>query len=335
MSGSGSDNLSGGASRLIDYGRQALTVEADALRRVADRLDERFARAVNVIQGCSGKVVVTGLGKSGHVGTKIASTLSSTGTSSLFLHPAEALHGDFGIIQPGDCLLAIAFGGETAEVLKVVEFARRSAIPVIAITGKSDSSLARLADHVLDGSIEREACPLNLAPTTSTTVALAIGDALAVTLMRARGFTSQDFARLHPEGSLGRKLSLVHQYMRSFEAVAQIGPETNFHDTLEAVTRNNFGIVAVLDGAHRLIGAVTDGDVRRALLKHDARALSLKASDFMTTTPKTIDGSKLALDAIRIMEQYKITSLFVIESESDRTLRGLIRLHDLLDAKII
>jgi arabinose-5-phosphate isomerase len=275
------------------------------------------------------------MGKSGHIGRKIASTLSSTGTSSVFLHPAEALHGDFGTLQPGDCLLAIAFGGETSEVLRVAEFARRSHIPVVAITGRADSSLARLADHVLDGSIAREACPLNLAPTTSTTVALALGDALAVALMRARGFTPHDFARLHPDGSLGRKLSLVKQYMREESTIARITPETSFHDVLEAVTRNNFGIVAVLNPAKQLIGAITDGDLRRAVLKHDAKAMGLKASDLMSGTPKTITPEELAVDAVAIMENHKITSLFVVKSAHDRELRGLLRLHDLLEAKIV
>ena len=305
------------------------------MAEVGNRLGEAFVNAIDTILLCKGKVVLTGLGKSGHVARKIASTLASTGTSAFFLHPTEALHGDFGMIQSTDILIAIAFGGETPEVIAVARHARRLGVPVIGITGKPESSLAQLSTIVLDGSVEREICPLNLAPTTSSLVAMAIGDCLAVVLMRARGFAEQDFASLHPGGSLGKKLALVADHMHSAGEVPVVRSSADFHSILSAITKNNFGIVAVVDDRDRLLGAVSDGDIRRALRKFDGEALRKTAADMMTQKPKMVEPQALAVDAFRMMETNQITSLFVCDQSDKATLRGIVRMHDLLSAKIV
>jgi arabinose-5-phosphate isomerase len=320
---------------LVGWGRATLETECRALEAAAARLGPSFAEAVEAILAATGKVVVTGLGKSGHIARKIASTLSSTGTSAFYHKPTEALHGDFGMIQKSDCLIAIAFGGETQEVLEVARFARRTGIPVVGITGRLDSTLAQLCHYVLDGSVPREADELNLAPTASSTLAMALGDAIAMTLMRAKGFGAADFASLHPGGSLGRRLSLVRDHMHTGERLPVIGPEANFHQILEGVTSQNFGIVAVIDGQGQLLGAISDGDLRRALLRLDGEALRKDASELMTRNPKAIVGGALAIDALRIMNERQITQLFVVDRDGSRELAGIIRLHDLLAAKIL
>lgn len=319
----------------VSWGQEALRAEASALLKAADRLDSTFYEAVQIVFESLGKLVVTGLGKSGHVGRKIASTLSSTGTSSAFLHPSEALHGDFGMIQRDDCLLAIAYGGETYEVIEVAKFARRMGIPVIALTGKLDSTLAKLANHVLDVHVDREADPLNLAPTCSSTLTVAMGDALAVALMRARQFSPDEFASLHPGGSLGRRLSLVRDHMHSGDNLPQLRKDANFHEVLKAVTVDNFGIAAVLSEDGELLGAISDGDLRRALLTLGPKALSCKASDLMSSNPKVTFDTSLALDAVRLMNDLKISRLFVASENTPRRVVGLVRLQDLLAAKII
>jgi arabinose-5-phosphate isomerase len=321
-------------AELTLWGRETLELEGRALAKATTRLGEPFARAVRAMLEAQGKVIVTGLGKSGHIARKLASTLSSTGTSAFFLHPTEGLHGDFGMIQPQDCLVAIAFGGETNEVLEVSRYARRVGIPVVAITGKLESTLARLAHIVVDGSVEREADPLGLAPTCSSTVALALGDALAVSLMRARGFTTGDFAALHPGGSLGRRLSLVRDHMHTGERLPKVAESTDFHEILAAVTRQNFGIVAVTSG-DKLLGAISDGDLRRALLKSGGGALAMKAKDLMSREPKTTFDTTLAIDALTFMSNRQITQLFVVTREAPTQLVGIVRLHDLLAAKIL
>ena len=324
-------------SDLTAWARETLAREAQALTQTATRLGPGFAGAVQAVLAARGKVIVTGLGKSGHVARKVASTLSSTGTSAFFLHPSEALHGDFGMMQLADCLVAIAFGGETAEVLEVGRYARRIGVPVIAVTGKTSSTLAQLAHFVLDGSIDGEADPLNLAPTCSSTVAMALGDALAVTLMRARGFTHTDFASLHPGGSLGRRLSRVQDHMHAGPAMPVVSAITDFHGVLEAVTHHNFGITAVVDGKGDLVGAISDGDLRRALLQRGAQALACTARDFMSPAPTTITAATLAIDAVALMSDRPrpITSLFVLAGDGGRRPLGLLRLHDLLAAKIL
>lgn len=316
---------------ILAWGREVLDAESQSLSASARSLNAAFVNAVEMIIASQGKVVVTGLGKSGHIGRKIAATLASTGTASFFLHPSEALHGDLGMIQSPDVVLALAFGGETRETIEVIKFANRRNIPVIAITGKMDSSLARLSNVVLDGGVDREACPLNLAPTTSTTVAMGLGDALAVAIMRARGFEKQDFAQYHPDGSLGRQLSLVSQHMKT--DLLAIHADDDFDKVLAIITAHNYGIAGVFDGRESLIGAITDGDLRRALKTAREHVFSMRAKDIMTKNPKTILSDGLALDAVKMMEQSRITSLFV-RDEADHIL-GLIRMHDLLAAKIV
>lgn len=317
--------------QVIAWGRDVLEAEAQSLNLSAQSLNESFVEAVRTIIASRGKLVVTGLGKSGHIGRKMAATFASTGTAASFLHPSEALHGDLGMIQPHDVVLALAFGGETRETIEVVRFANRRSNPVIAITGRKDSSLARLSQVVLDGSVEREACPLNLAPTTSTAVAMGIGDALAVAIMRTKGFEKQDFAAYHPDGSLGRQLSLVSQHMKTDLLAIREGDD--FHRVLEIITAHNYGIAGVLNAQDKLIGAITDGDLRRALQSAREKVFTMHARDIMTLNPKTILSDRLALDAVKLMEQSRITSLFV-RNEADEIV-GLIRMHDLLAAKVV
>ncbi len=316
---------------LILRGQEALRDESQALLAAADKLDERFAQAVEMMRASQGKIVVCGLGKSGHVGRKIAATLASTGTAAFFLHPSEALHGDLGMLQVSDVLLVIAFGGETRETLEVAKNAQRRRIPVLALTGKLQSSLAKIADVVIDASVSREACPLNLAPTSSTTVAMALGDALAIALMHARGFQEQDFARFHPDGSLGRQLSLVLDHMRT--DLAPLIPDDSFDQVITVITAQNYGIAGVFDPKEGLIGAITDGDLRRAMQSAREKVFHMTARSLMTQKPKTIGPERLALDAVRVMEDFRITSLFVIDGQNK--VLGLIRMHDLLAAKIV
>lgn len=316
---------------ILAAGRQALLDESTALAEAAGKLGASFCEAVDRILHSEGKVVVSGLGKSGHVGRKIAATFASTGTPAFFLHPSEALHGDLGMVQSQDILLLLAFGGETRETLEVANFGRRHNIPMIAITGRPQSTLAKIATVVLDGSVSREACHLNLAPSSSTTVAMALGDALAIALMRARGFKEKDFARFHPDGSLGRQLSLVSDHMR--RDMLTLAVDDSITRVLEVITAHNYGIAAVYDTQQRLAGAITDGDLRRALLSKKEEVFHLKASDLMTHAPKTILPGLLALDAVKMMEDYRVTSLFVVDDR--QSVVGLIRMHDLLAAKIV
>ncbi len=320
---------------IMAWGAEAIRSESLALADCAAGIDQSFVDAVSIILSCQGRVILTGLGKSGHIARKIAATLSSTGSPSLFLHPSEALHGDLGVVTAKDCLLAIAYGGETSEVLEVARYAKRTGVQVIALTGKIDSSLAKSADVVLNGSVKQEACALNLAPTSSSTVALALGDALAIATMRARGFAADDFARLHPNGSLGRKLSRVADYMRKGEELPTIGLTAGFHEILHKVTNPNFGICAVLDQKQDLAGVITDGDLRRALLEFGAATLGKSAQDLLRKSPKTILASALIEEAIKKMEEFKITALLAIDPTAKPNVVGLLRMHDLLAAKMI
>jgi arabinose-5-phosphate isomerase len=320
-------------NQFIEAGREALSVEAAALTKAAAALGSSFESACNIILTTTGKVVVTGLGKSGHVARKISATFASTGTPAIFLHPAEALHGDLGVVQKQDVLLAIAFGGETEEVLAVTRHAKRLGVHVVAITGKHHSTLAQMADDVLDGSVDKEVCPHNLAPTASTTVALGLGDAIAMAVMTARGFRQEDFAVLHPSGALGRRLATVRDLMKSVgDTLPTVCRDSKFVDVLTEMTKRNFGIVPVLGSTGSLEGAISDGDIRRTLLQRGAEAISLKACEFMTKSPRTIPPDHLAIDAFKRMEDSQITSLFVVESGR---LVGLVRMHDLLAAKIV
>ena len=316
---------------VLDWGREALNIESKELENLSLRLDETFVEVVDLILRSEGKVVVTGLGKSGHIGRKIAATLSSTGTPAFFLHPGEALHGDLGVIEKKDVLLAIAYGGETFETIEVAKYARRLGLKITSLTGKPGSSLASLSDVVLNGQVNHEACPLQLAPTSSTTVGMALGDAIAVALMKARGFQEQDFAQYHPGGSLGRRLSLVSDHMQ--KDILTLFADDNFDQILEVITARNLGIAAVVNRDGSLVGAITDGDLRRAIIKLKDQVFKATAADLMSNKPKTISAGGLAVNAVKDMEDHSISSLFVVDENGKPD--GLVRMYDLLAAKIV
>ncbi len=321
------------APTLLQLARDTLDIEAAALQGLKARLDQRFVRAVEMMLNVRGRVVVTGMGKSGHIGRKIAATLASTGSPAFFVHPAEASHGDLGMIKPVDVVLAISNSGESDELVAILPVLKRQGVPLIAMTGGLQSSLARHADVVLDSSVEKEACPLNLAPTASTTAQLALGDALAVALLDARGFKPEDFARSHPGGSLGRRLlTHVGDVMRSGDAVPRVGPEASFSALMQEVSRKGLGASAVVDAAGRPVGVFTDGDLRRLIEKgQDLRAL--KAGEVMHAQPRTVLRDALAVEAADMMEQYRITSILVVDSEG--VLCGALNSNDLMRAKVI
>ncbi len=312
--------------------RRVFDVEIAGLAAVRERLGESFGRAVDVLLACRGKVVVSGVGKSGVVCRKIAATLASTGTPAIFLHAGEAGHGDLGMIVRGDTLLAVSKDGESEEVLRLLPLARRFAIPVVAITGAPASGLARAADVVLDASVPEEACPLGLAPTSSTTAAMALGDALAVALLEERGFSPDDFALLHPAGALGRRALRVEDVMHRGDEVPLVHEDAPLGDTLVTMTAKRLGMTGVVDGAQALVGIITDGDLRRGL-ERAADIRALRARDLMTRAPKTIDGTALAAEAVAVMERHKITSLFIVDGSGRPA--GVVHLHDLLRAGIV
>lgn len=308
---------------------EVLETEAAAVRGLIGQLDERFDRAVEILKSCTGRVVCTGMGKSGIVLKKIAATLSSTGTPSLFLHPAEAVHGDLGMIVPGDVVLAASYSGSTEELLRLVETLKRLGVPLVAMTANASSPLARHADLHLPVAIDREACPLGLAPTASTTATLAMGDALAMALLEARGFTREDFALLHPAGQLGKRLLKVDQLMHAGDALPQVTTATPMREAIYVMSKKGLGITAVVDsdGEGRLVGCISDGDLRRLLQTDDGAILGRTAGECMTKDPRTISGDELAAAALKAMEDHRITSLFVC-GEAKR-LEGVVHLHDL------
>jgi arabinose-5-phosphate isomerase len=316
----------------LQRGRRVLDIEIAALTAVRARLDGRFARAVQLLAECRGKVVVTGVGKSGLICRKIAATLASTGTPAAFLHAAEAVHGDFGLVGKTDVVLALSHSGEVDEVLRLLPLIERHDLPLIAITGAPRSTLGRAADVVLDSSVPEEACPLGLAPTASTTAALALGDALAVALFQRNGFGEMDFAALHPAGSLGRRLLKVRDLMHTGDAMPRVEPDTALADLVLEISQKRLGVAAVLDRRGELIGIVTDGDLRRGLQRGGAID-RLTATDLMTTAPKTIEPGALAARALAVMERHSITSLFVVEAGSRQPL-GVVHLHDILKAGV-
>jgi arabinose-5-phosphate isomerase len=305
---------------------RVLEAEAEAIRNLAQRLDGSFLRAVDLAAACAGKIAVTGLGKSGIICKKIAATLSSTGSPAIFMHAADALHGDCGLLAREDMVLAISKSGETAEVLQVLNVAKRLALPVVAIAGDRDSSLAQYADVFLDAGVTEEACPLGLAPTTSTAVALALGDALAMALMERKGFGWEDFASLHPAGSLGKKLMRVGDLMHRGEAIPRVLEATPMSDAICEMTRKSLGMTAVTNDRGILAGVISDGDLRRMLQK-SSDLLDLPAGQVMSKNPKTISEDELATVALSKMEELKITSLVVIDKES--TVIGVVHVHDL------
>jgi len=321
------------SSRSIALARQVLTIEAEAVRNLAERLDEQFHRALTIVLNCKGRVVVTGMGKSGHIARKIAATLASTGTPAFFLHPGEASHGDLGMITQEDVVIALSNSGESAEVITILPLIKRRGAKLIGMSGNPASTLARESDAHLNAAVDKEACPHNLAPTASTTAALAMGDALAVALLDARGFTPEDFARTHPGGSLGRRLLVrVRDVMHDGEKLPIVGESASLKDALLEMTRKGLGMTAVVDGDGRLVGIFTDGDLRRTLEK-SVDVHVAKIADLMTRNPKNIGPDQLAVEAVERMQQLKINGLLVVDA--DRKLVGALNMHDLLKAGVV
>jgi arabinose-5-phosphate isomerase len=320
-------------SSLLATARRALAIEARAVESLLARLDGRFAAACQVCLECQGRVVVTGMGKSGHIARKTAATLASTGTPSFFLHPAEASHGDLGMITRGDAVLALSNSGETPELLLLLPHLKRLAVPLIVMVGKTDSTLGRAATVALDVSVPEEACPLNLAPTASTTATLAMGDALAVAVLEARGFTKQDFARSHPGGTLGRQLLIhVEQIMRTGDALPRVGPQMRLGEGLLEMSRKGLGMTVVVDDGNRILGVFTDGDLRRALDRHlDVHRATM--SEVMTSPGKSIGPQDLAAEAVHLMELHRITALPVADEQGH--LIGALNVHDLFRAGVV
>ena len=320
-------------SQSVALARKTFEIEAAAVQAMSVRIGEEFGRAVALLLGCQGRVVVMGMGKSGHIGRKIAATLASTGTPAMFVHPAEASHGDLGMITAADVVLGLSNSGESEELTNLLPALRRQQVSLIALTGGLDSSLARHAQVVLDTSVSQEACPLNLAPTASTTAQLAMGDALAVALLDARGFKPEDFARSHPGGALGRKLlTHVSDVMRSGDAVPSVGPQASFSELMREISSKGLGATAVVDDERRVLGIFTDGDLRR-LVEQGQDLRSLRAADVMHTQPRTVQAQALAVEAAALMEQHLITSVLVVDAQ--QRLCGALNSNDLMRAKVI
>jgi arabinose-5-phosphate isomerase len=317
----------------LESARRVLKIEAQAIQDVFARLDHTFEKAVDILFACKGRVVVTGMGKSGLIGRKISATLSSTGTPSFFLHPADALHGDLGMLARGDAILAVSYGGETEEIIQLLEALKRLEAPLVTLTGKTQSTLAKTSDVALDVSVREEACSLNLAPTASTTVAMAVGDALAVSLLERRGFQPQDFADLHPAGRLGRKLLRVEHTMHAGDALPRVATDTPMHDVIHEMSSKGLGMTTVLEPDGRLAGIVTDGDLRRLMERHRGATLEMSAGAAMTRNPQTIGPHVLASEALNQMEKRKITSVVVVDES--RKVLGVVHLHDLWTLELI
>jgi arabinose-5-phosphate isomerase len=316
-----------------DVARKVIEIESQAILALRDRIDESFDRALDILVACAGRVVVTGMGKSGLIGQKISATFASTGTPSLFLHPAEAIHGDIGRIVKGDVVVAVSYSGTTEEILALVPSLKRLGSPLIALVGDPASALAGVADVKLDVSIQEEACPLGLAPTASTTAALAMGDALAMALIERRGFTVEDFAVLHPGGRLGKKFLRVEDRMRAGDEVPRVFSDTPMKDVLFEMTRKRLGMTTVVDRQGRLLGMISDGDLRRQMERHGYTLLDRTAGDCMTRDPVTIDRRELAARALDVMEGRKITSLLIVDESG--AVVGVLHLHDLWKTELI
>jgi arabinose-5-phosphate isomerase len=315
----------------LETARKVLETELAALRGLLERLTgaggKAFEEAVERIFACPGRVVITGMGKSGIIGQKIAATFASTGTPAFFLHPAEAAHGDLGMLVKGDVLVALSYGGDTDEINQLLPASKRLGIGIIALTGNLNSPLAQAADTLLDISVEREACSLNLAPTASTAAMMALGDALAIALLERRGFKEEDFARLHPGGRLGKKFQRVEDLMHSGEDLPRVAPTDAMPDVIYEMSRKGLGMTAVVEDSARLVGIITDGDLRRLMQRRKDEALHLTAGEAMSRHPTTIQKTELAATALRLMEERKITSILVVDTEE--RLEGVIHLHDL------
>jgi arabinose-5-phosphate isomerase len=312
---------------IIKTGQEVLEIESRTLAALVRRLDENFARAVGLLTGSKSRVIVTGMGKSGLVGRKIAATLASCGTPALFIHPAEAGHGDLGMILKNDVILAISYSGETKEIVDLLEFIKRIGVKLITITGNRKSRIAKYSDIVLDAKVEREAGPSDMVPTASSTAALAMGDALAIALMKEKGFDEEDFVRFHPKGQLGRKLIRVEMLMHGGAEIPRVEAATPMIQVIEEMTRKKLGVTCVIDDEGRLLGVITDGDLRRMMRKHKERIFRKSAAECMTARPVTIDREGLAVEALNLMEARKITSLVVADKAGK--VEGIIHLHDL------
>ncbi len=322
-------------TEILDVARKVVQIEADAVVALAERLDERFAKAVEMVLACSGRVVVTGMGKSGLICQKMAATMASTGTPTIFLHPAEGVHGDLGMLMKGDVVIAVSNSGETEEITRILPIIKRMGLPLIAMAGNQESTLARAGDVFLDISIKEEACPLQLAPTASTTVTLVMGDALAVALLVQRGFKEEDFALYHPGGALGKRLLLrVEDLMHEGEDIPTVNAGIPLKDALYEISSKKLGITGVVDDQGALLGVFTDGDLRRKI-EQGIEVLNQPICKLMGGKPKRILRTNLAAKSLQRMEQYQITSLFVFESEEDQKPIGIIHLHDLLKAGVI
>ncbi len=320
---------------MLEIARQVLQIEADAVHALKERLNEDFVKAIKILLACEGKVVVTGMGKSGLICHKIAATMASTGTPTFFLHPAEGIHGDLGMLSRGDVVIAVSYSGETEEICRILPVIKRMGLPLIAMSGRPTSTLGIAGDVHLDISVAEEACPLGLAPTASTTATLAMGDALAVALLNERGFRAEDFAMFHPGGALGKKLLLrVEDLMHKGADIPLVSPDTLLRDALFEITSKKLGVTGVVDAAGLLLGVFTDGDLRR-MMERGLETLQLPIADAMSISPKRILRRNLAAKALQIMEQHAITSLFVFEDEQSQVPIGIIHLHDLLRAGVV
>jgi arabinose-5-phosphate isomerase len=317
----------------LETGRRVLRIEAQALQDVLARLNGEFERAVDLLFACKGRVAVTGMGKSGIVARKISATLSSTGTPSFFLHPAEALHGDLGMLAPGDAMLAVSYGGETREIVALLDALKRLEIKIVALTGNAKSTIAQASEVVLDVSVNEEACSLNLAPTASTTVAMAVGDALAVALLEKRDFRHDDFAALHPAGSLGKRLLRVEKLMHAGDKLPRVSPETAMADVFHEMSAKKLGMTTVVNADGTLAGIVTDGDLRRLMESHGGKVVEMKLTDCMTRNPQTIGAGVLASEALTLMEKRRITSVIVVDEA--RKVLGVVHLHDLWGLQLV
>ncbi|KVD93077.1 arabinose-5-phosphate isomerase [Burkholderia ubonensis] len=319
--------------RALALARDVLDIEADAVRALGDQLDGDFVKAVALLLGCGGRVVVSGIGKSGHIARKIAATLASTGTPAFFVHPAEASHGDLGMVTADDVFIGISYSGESEELVAILPLVKRIGAKLIAITGRAESSLGQLADVNLNAAVAKEACPLNLAPTASTTAALALGDALAVAVLDARGFGSEDFARSHPGGALGRRLlTYVRDVMRTGDEIPSVGLDATLSDALFQITAKRLGMTAVVGADGKVAGIFTDGDLRR-VLERDGDFRRLPIVDVMTRQPRTIGPDHLAVEAVELMERHRINQMLVVDA--DGALIGALNMHDLFSKKVI
>ncbi len=319
--------------KVLEIANQVFSDEIDGIKKLGTNLNDDFLASVKAILDCAGKVIVTGIGKSGHIANKISATLASTGTPAFFVHPAEALHGDLGMIEGNDIVIAISYSGESDELMSIIPVLKHKKVPLIAMTGKLDSSLAKIANYKLNVGIDKEACPLGLAPTTSTTACLVLGDAIAVCLLSLRGFKKEDFALSHPGGALGRRLlTTVSDLMHSGDDLPSVFLDTPLKDVVFEITKKRLGFTGVIDKNGKLLGVVTDGDLRR-VLDHNVDVIATKASDIMTKEPKVVMKDSLAVDAIEMIEQFKITGFLVVDE--NHHLLGGFNLHDLFRAKLI